>query len=494
MGDSQIDDHLARPGYRTPEHRREAVREARDALLGSRHAILTTHLNADGDGVGSEVALAAWMHALGGRAWIVNPTAFPEMFRFLLPAAGWVLDAGSAEAREACGQADLAVVLDAGEMPRIGRVKTMIQGVPTVVVDHHQPGDQPIGGVSLRDPGACATGELVHDLVLAANGPWPAATLNGIYVAILTDTGSFRFSNATPDAHRIVADLIARGADAEDLCRRVYGGQPARRLRLLARALATLEVDPEAGVAWMRVPEDVEGRAPTPEDVEGIVDYPRSVAGVEVGLLFRRAASGGTKISFRANGSVDVNALAREFGGGGHVKASGALVELPPDEVIPRVVEATRRAAGATRGRRNVTDESGPGVPGALPSTLRMLGERLGVAEIDRLWIFPRLVRGRRESGLVALSLYAGVGGRRRLLSAAYRAEQTGRGVTVAHDVHEHGEALPDRLPRVMDGVARRAEDRTGEPREVVVEGADEAYEELMREFMAESVPSADGR
>ena len=103
-------------------------------------------------------------------------------------------------------------------------------------------------------------------------------------------------------------------------------------------------MDADAGVAWMTVPHELEGSEPLPEDVEGIVDYPRSVEGVEVGLLFRRTASGGTKISFRATGAVDVNALAREFGGGGHIKASGALVDKPPADVIPRVVEATRRA------------------------------------------------------------------------------------------------------------------------------------------------------
>ena len=323
------------------------MREALDALRGSRHAVLTTHLNADGDGVGCQIAMAAWMRALGGRVWIVNPTPFPDMFRFLLPDGDWVLDAGSPEAREACAQADLAVVLDTGEVPRIGRVKPMIDGVPTVVVDHHQPGEQPIGGVSLRDPGACATGELVHDLVLACDGPWPRATLDGIYVAILTDTGSFRFSNSTPASHRIAADLIADGADPEELHRRVYGAAPLRRLRLLAKALATLEMDEAAGIAWMRVPDKIDGADPRTEDVEGIVDYPRSIAGVEVGMIFRRTASGGTKISFRANGPVDVNALAREFGGGGHIKASGALVERPPADVIPRVVEATRRAIHA---------------------------------------------------------------------------------------------------------------------------------------------------
>jgi phosphoesterase RecJ-like protein len=333
--------------YRTPGHRRRAVRQALDALRGSRRAILTTHLNADGDGAGCQIAMAAWMRSLGARPHIVNPTQFPDMFRFLLPDDGFILEAGSADARAACAEADLAVVLDTGEVPRIGRVKPMIDGVPTVVIDHHQPGEQPIGGISLRDADACATGELVYDLVLASGGPWPEATRNGIYVAILTDTGSFRFSNASPSCHRIVADLIADGVDQEELHRRVYGAAPLRRLRLLGKALETLEVDP-VGVAWMTVPHEIEGTEPLPEDVEGIVDYPRSIIGVEVGLLFRRTANGGTKISFRSTGSVDVNALAREFGGGGHIKASGAAVDGAPADVIPRVVEATRRAIRAS--------------------------------------------------------------------------------------------------------------------------------------------------
>lgn len=327
--------------YRTPDRRRRAVREAADVLRASRDAVLTTHVNADGDGVGSEVAVAAWLRANGTRAWIVNPTPFPGNFRFLVPDDDWVLDAGSEEARRICAQAGVAVVLDTGEVPRIGRVKPMIEHLTSVVVDHHPPGPHPVGGVSLRDSTACATGELVYDILLATGGPWPQEALDGMYVAILTDTGSFRFSNSTPEAHRVVADLIERGVDPEGLHRRVYGAAPLRRLRLLEAALATLEVD--EGVAWMVVPGAAYAELDaTGEDLEGLVDYPRSVEGTEVALLFRQTARG-TKVSFRANGTVDVNALAREFGGGGHVKASGALVEGALDDVMPTVVAATRK-------------------------------------------------------------------------------------------------------------------------------------------------------
>lgn len=328
--------------YTTPGPRRRAVKQAADTMRAARRVVLTTHLNADGDGTGSEIAIAAWLHANGTRAHIVNPTPFPELFRFLLPDDSWVLEAGTSEAQAACEQADLAVVVDTGEVGRIGRVKPMIEDLTTVVLDHHPPGEQAIGGVSLRDATASATGELVYDVLLATGGPWPEAALRGIYVAILTDTGSFRFSNSTPDAHRIAAALIEQGVDPEDTYQRVYGQAPLRRFRLLEACLPTLRV--EGGVGWMVVPtEAYERLGAANDDLEGLVDYPRAVEGVEVAMLFRKTAKG-TKVSFRATGSVDVNALAREFGGGGHVKASGALIAGTPDDVVPRVVAATQAA------------------------------------------------------------------------------------------------------------------------------------------------------
>jgi len=331
--------------YRTPDARLSSVREVRNALLASRRTILTTHLNADGDGAGCEAAVASWLRASGTEAWIVNPTAFPDAFRFLVPEPSWIVEAGTSHAQDLCEQADLAVVLDTGEVPRIGRVRSLIRELPTVVVDHHQPGDQPIGGISLRDPEACATGELVFDVLKAARGPWPVTALQGLYVAILTDTGSFRFTNATPGSHRVAAELIARGVDPEEMYARVYGAAPLSRYRLLRLALDTLEMDDKAGIAWMVLPYEVlKELGATQDDLEGMVDVPRGIQGVHVGLLFRQTATGEVKVSFRSNGPVDVNELAKRFGGGGHLKASGAMVAGPVDAAVPRVVQATREA------------------------------------------------------------------------------------------------------------------------------------------------------
>jgi phosphoesterase RecJ-like protein len=339
--------------YQPAKTRLAAIDSVLTALRGKDTAVLTTHVNSDGDGCGSEIALAAWLRSVGTEAFLVNPTPVPPAFRFLVPDESWVLDATSAEAQELCDSADVAIVLDTGEVPRIGRVRRLIDGLLTVVIDHHPPGDRPIEGVSFRDSSASATGELVFDLIHRAGGPWPSVADLGMYVAILTDTGSFRFSNTSPTCLGIAAELVSRGVSPDEVYRRIYGTVPRRRYRLLESSLAFLDVDEGAGVAWMTVPADqFEALGAINDDLEGMVDYPRSIEGVEVGLLFRQIPRKGVKVSFRSNSMVNVNQLARQFGGGGHVRAAGALVEGPIEQVRENVIHATREAVELSRARQ----------------------------------------------------------------------------------------------------------------------------------------------
>jgi phosphoesterase RecJ-like protein len=337
-------------GYRTPAHRAAAVKKAKNALLAARRAVLTTHLNADGDGAGSEAALASWLRSNGTEAWIINPTTFPDPLRFLVEEEDWIVPAGSKRARELCTTADIAVVVDTGEVQRIGRMQEAIRELPTVVIDHHPTGDQPIGGISLRDPAACAAAELVCDVITAGNGPWSEWIAQGVYVGVLTDTGGFRFDNTTPESHEVAAEMVRHGVNPETTYDRVYGRAPLRKYRLLQRALKTLEHDAEFGITWMTIPgEAYEAVGATSEDLEGIVDIPRSIEGTQVGILFRPITSGEVKMSFRSNGPVDVNALARRFNGGGHVKASGALAAGPMDQAVETVLDAARQAVALAR-------------------------------------------------------------------------------------------------------------------------------------------------
>jgi len=311
---------------------------------------LTTHINADGDGVGSQVALTSWLRSTGREVWIVNPTRFPPNFSFLVDDPEWLVEAGTPYSEEITARADLAVVLDTSEVPRIGRVKGLIAHLHTAIVDHHMVGSKPIKGTALRDETACATGELIYDLIERSGDEFTDTARLGIYVAIMTDTGGFRFSNSTQTAHRIAGEMIAGGVDPEDTYSRVYGSSPMRRYQLLSAALQTLEVDQEAGVGWMIVPRNAFDQLDaSTEDLDGFVDYPRTLEGVDVGLMFRETRSGDVKISLRSSGPVDVNAIATEFGGGGHVKASGALVSGRLEDVVQKVVRSVRGAALSVR-------------------------------------------------------------------------------------------------------------------------------------------------
>ncbi len=335
--------------YQTPEDRLEAIDGVLTALEGKKRAILTTHLNADGDGAGSQVAFGSWLRARGVEAWIVNPTPFPDRYRFLFDGSSWIADAAGPESAKLCEEADVAVVLDTGEKHRLGRTRPLIKGLPTVVIDHHPEGEDSIEGVSFRAADASATGELVFDVLSVAGGPWTEEAVRGMYVAILTDTGGFRFSNSTARCHQVVAELIGRGVEPDEMHREVFGAVPLRRFQLLRHALTHLEVDEHSGVAWVTVPtKEYKELGAVPDDLENLVDYPRSIEGVKVALLFRETKENTTKVSFRSNGPVDVNALARRFGGGGHVRAAGALVVGSLESVRAEVVEATRQAVENT--------------------------------------------------------------------------------------------------------------------------------------------------
>ena len=325
--------------YEIPETRHAAVKEAVGILRSAKQVILTTHVNADGDGAGCEAALLSFLGDAGVEAWIVNPTPFPANLRFMVDDERRILELASEEAQDRCRKADLCVILDTAERSRIGKVSSLVDHLPTLVIDHHPAGGDAFEGASLRDNTAAAAGELVFDLLWSGGGPWTRSTVEGLYVALMTDTGSFRFSNVTSRMHRIVAELIERGASPDGLYREVYGQVPLRRIRLLREILSTLDVSADQRVAWISVPAKVfRELGCTSEDLDGIVDYPRELRGVEVGVLFRELEDGRVKVSLRSNGVVDVNALARSFGGGGHLRASGALVNGSLDEVRERVV------------------------------------------------------------------------------------------------------------------------------------------------------------
>lgn len=341
-----------------PEGRRPGLRALLELLRDVRRAAITTHVQADGDAIGSEVALAAWLRARGVDATIVNPTAVPETFRFLLAPEDRVVewDRDAAAGAQALAGAEVLLVLDVSAPSRIGPLASYLDRLPVGILDHHEPEGPVLEGVGVRDPSAAATGEVVYDLVRCANGPWPERTVLGIYVALVSDTGSFRFANTSPRVHAIAADLLARGVDPERVYRPLFGSMPWSRVELLREALSHLhrEVEP---LTWIFLPKEALERARADHgDFDGLIDVARAVEGTEVALLIRELPNNRTKISFRSNGPVDVLPLAQQFGGGGHRKAAAAVLDAPPSQAIPRVLDAVRRALHELGLERRATD------------------------------------------------------------------------------------------------------------------------------------------
>jgi bifunctional oligoribonuclease and PAP phosphatase NrnA len=337
-----------------PSDRVVAARRIADALKPGFRAVLTTHVNADGDGVGSEVGLWHLLAARGVKASIANSTGIPDRFQFLMPNGA---DASDHAAREV-ERADVIVVLDIGDLGRLGDLAHTVKkrGVPVVCIDHHVSvggggsGTLP-DGPRLVAPEASATAELVFDLATALGWEVTPEVARALYVGILTDTGAFRFANTTPRILRVAAALLERGVQAEEIYEQVYASAPEGRVRLAAEVLQTLVVEPEVGLAWVTVPPDaLERHGATADDLDGVVEYPRSIAGVRLALLFRQLASGRVKVSLRSLGDVDVAEFAGRFGGGGHTKAAGVSFEGTMAAVQERVLRAAREFVGARGG------------------------------------------------------------------------------------------------------------------------------------------------
>lgn len=327
-----------------PAARRRGLARVWAALQGARHVILTTHVNADGDGAGSEAAVAHVLRRLGAAPTVVNPTPFPDTFRFLLGDMEAYTPADPA-GRAALEKADLILVLDTSELSRIGALAPALEGTAVAVLDHHPPEGAPLGEPSVRDPTACATGELVHDLLWVGRVEMTVAEARGIYVAIATDTGSFRFSNTTARAHTLAARCIRVGVDPADMYRRLYAQYSPERLELLRRALGSLRVEAETGLTWISVSrEDIEASGAGSEDTDGVVEFARRLQGTEVAIFFRELHDGRTKVSLRSNGDADVAAVAHSLGGGGHQKAAGLLLDTPLAEARREVLDRMRTA------------------------------------------------------------------------------------------------------------------------------------------------------
>jgi len=310
------------------------------AIAASRRVLITGHVMPDGDSIGSVLALKLALEGAGRHAAAAGPDPVPSLYRFL-PGVREYRIAETIEEKY-----DTFIALDCSVPHRMGEgFRKMIHESAVVVnIDHHL-GAAGFGTHNHIDSRAAATGEIVFDLLEAMKAPLTAEIAICLYVAIVTDTGSFQYNSTTPETHRRIARIIEAGVPVAEVSSRLYEEKPLVSLRLLNAALDTLTLTGCGRVAWMTMTLETMNRiGATDEHAEGVVNYARSISGVELGLFFREIAPDRYKVSFRSKGKVDVNQVASLFGGGGHQRAAGCIVEGNMAGSVALVVGAARRS------------------------------------------------------------------------------------------------------------------------------------------------------
>lgn len=318
-------------------------------LKDKNRLLITTHAHPDGDAIGSQIALAGFLRKIGKEAILINCDETPKFFQFL-DKDGEIQTYAGSQHDELIRSTDGAMVVDISDWARLRQVGEAIRrfGLPVACIDHHIPSDD-MGQAVVSDQTASSTGELLYDLIAHSSVEMDQQIVDALYTCILTDTGSFRFSNTTPLTHQVTADLLQRGADFRNIYERVYETNSKSRSLLKGNLLANLHFECNDRLAWFVLTQELLRKTGAELwETEGFSELPRSIEGVEVSLMFMETREGKTKISFRSKGRIAINELAKKFGGGGHKFASGATTTMTLQEALAKVVEEAKNLVNSS--------------------------------------------------------------------------------------------------------------------------------------------------
>ncbi|MGO9481775.1 MAG: DHH family phosphoesterase [Candidatus Kryptoniota bacterium] len=315
-------------------------------LLGENNKfVLTTHVNPDGDGLGSELALNRFLKKLRKESIILNHSETPENHKFL-DYGGEIRRFNPGQDADLLFNADVLIAVDMNNPSRLRSLeKSFCESKATkVIIDHHLEA-QDFVDYTLIDLDSPATGEIVYECLTAYDpGLLDKGIAEPLYAAIMTDTGSFRFPRTDGDLHRIAAHLLDLGVDPTYVYNNLYEQNSVGRTRLLGEVLASVQLGYEGKLSYFSITqEQLKRNQVVPDETEQFVNYAGTIAGVMVSIFFMEL-SNGIKISFRSKGDIRVNELAKLYGGGGHKNAAGArLPDVKLDEIIPRVLKDARK-------------------------------------------------------------------------------------------------------------------------------------------------------
>jgi len=302
--------------------KRQMINRIVDIIHSCETFLITSHVRLDGDALGSELALWHVLRDLGKKAAVYNGDMTPATYEFL-PGTDIII-----HNLHAAHKFDAAFILDCSELERIGEAEAQIGSIKQIInIDHHISNNL-FSEVSLVDSNASSTGEILYHIIEKLGVDITKNIAINLYTAILTDTGSFRYSNTGRQTLFVAAKLVEAGADPRWIAENVYETKSKAQIRLLKDALNTLGFDCQDKVASIFVSQPMLREAKAlPEHTEGFVDLIRSIKGVEVAVFFHETSKNNYKTSLRSKGRINVEKIARNFGGGGHVNASACSIE-----------------------------------------------------------------------------------------------------------------------------------------------------------------------
>ena len=324
--------HLTTPTLMSADQ----IAAIRDAILQRQRFVVTSHARPDGDAIGSQVAMAYALRALGKHVELVGADPAPPQFQ-VFPGVRDIQ-----VSRTIHGDFDAAIVMECGDLSRTG-----VEGFDkyfVINIDHH-PGNKGYGAINWFDPGAAACSEMVIDVIDALGVALTPEIATHVYIAILTDTGGFHFSHITPRTFEICRRCTEAGAQPEAIARAVYDTSTMGRLRLMGAVLHNLEFECGGRVALAALTlKLLEQTGATHEDSDGLINIPLTVNDVQAAAFFKEIAPDSFRISLRSKGDIDVNRVAGAFGGGGHKNAAGCSMTGTYPEVRRKLVGELSRA------------------------------------------------------------------------------------------------------------------------------------------------------
>jgi len=314
-----------------------------DAIRSRQRFVLSSHSRPDGDSIGSQLAMGYALREMGKTFDVVNADPAPGP---LMQFPG-VPDIRIAPAVE--GDFDAAIIMECGDLGRTG-VKGLDRFL-VINIDHH-PGNTAYGSLNWFDASAAACGEMVFELVRALGVPLTPDIATHIYLAILTDTGSFHYSNISPRTFDICRKCLEAGVDPLAVARNVYDSNNMGRLKLFGAVLSAMQIDATGRIAIVYLDHEIARAAGgTYEDTEGLINLPLTVKEIQAVVFFKQSEGEEYRVSMRSKGEIDIGAVAKEFGGGGHKNAAGCTVHGGVDALQKLFIEKIEQAIDQQNGR-----------------------------------------------------------------------------------------------------------------------------------------------